>query len=77
MLGIPCLTLRDNTERPATIEYGTNLLAGTRRDQILRAWKRVLESPKRSTMPPLWDGETRHRCHAVLKEYFAGRTAPA
>ncbi len=46
VLGVPCLTLRENTERPITIECGTNRLAGTRKESILRAWRdgtRVIE----------------------------------
>jgi UDP-N-acetylglucosamine 2-epimerase (non-hydrolysing) len=70
VLGVPCLTIRENTERPVTIECGTNRLAGTRKATILRAWAETLASPKNSGTPPLWDGEARVRCHAVLREYF-------
>jgi UDP-N-acetylglucosamine 2-epimerase (non-hydrolysing) len=75
VLGIPCLTLRENTERPSTIEYGTNRLAGTSRESILRTWNEQIAQPKHGTMPPLWDGEARLRCHAVLKQFFSGRVA--
>lgn len=70
VLGVPCLTLRDNTERPVTIECGTNRLAGTKKETILKAWEEMLAAPKRTMMPPLWDGEARFRCHAVLREFF-------
>jgi len=77
VLGVPCLTLRDNTERPVTVEHGTNRLAGTRKSTILEAWNETLRAPKKSGTPPLWDGEARIRCHAVLREYFLGRTGAA
>ena len=69
-LGIPCLTLRDNTERPVTIELGTNLLAGTRRSTILEAWNEMTVRPKVGRIPPLWDGAAAQRCMAVIREYF-------
>ena len=45
-LGVNCLTLRDNTERPATIQFGTNRLAGTRKATILSAWEEVQRSSR-------------------------------
>jgi UDP-N-acetylglucosamine 2-epimerase (non-hydrolysing) len=71
-LGIPCLTIRDNTERPITIEQGTNLLAGTSQRSILAAWRQMREHPKSGRIPPLWDGAAAERCLAVLRSYFAG-----
>jgi UDP-N-acetylglucosamine 2-epimerase (non-hydrolysing) len=61
-LRIPCLTLRENTERPATIEEGTNRLAGTSRESILRAWRESLEAPKVGAQPKYWDGQAAGRC---------------
>jgi len=72
VLGVPCLTLRDNTERPATIECGTNRLAGTSRDSILQAWRQLLADPPKLQKPALWDGQAGPRCHAVLKAHFQG-----
>ena len=69
-LGVPCLTLRNNTERPATIEQGTNMLAGTRTDTILAAWTQMLNQPKTGRTPPLWDGAAAQRCVAALRDYF-------
>jgi len=69
-LGIPCLTLRENTERPVTIEQGTNTLAGVRRNTILAAWNEMLEHPKTGRIPPLWDGAAAARCLTVLHSYF-------
>lgn len=70
-LAIPCLTLRDNTERPVTIEQGTNILAGTRRHTILAAWNEMRTRPRTGRIPPLWDGATGERCIAVFREFFA------
>ncbi len=73
VLGVDCLTLRDNTERPVTIELGTNRLAGTRRDSILAAWRETRKSPKKGQLPPFWDGQAGERCCAVLRKYFLAR----
>lgn len=70
-LGVPCLTLRDNTERPVTIEEGTNLLAGTTRDSILRAWAELQANPRQGRIPALWDGQAAARCRAALREFFS------
>jgi UDP-N-acetylglucosamine 2-epimerase (non-hydrolysing) len=71
VLGVDCLTLRDNTERPVTIELGTNRLAGTRRDSILAAWRETRNSPKKGQLPPLWDGQAGARCCVVLQQFFS------
>ncbi len=73
VLGVPCLTLRENTERPVTIESGTNRLAGTRAESILAAWQASQANPQTGQMPPLWDGEAGKRCVAALKQHFQGR----
>jgi UDP-N-acetylglucosamine 2-epimerase (non-hydrolysing) len=70
VLGVPCLTLRDNTERPSTIEFGTNRLAGTCADTILEAWRATQNAPKRGNIPPFWDGQAGARCHAVLRRFL-------
>jgi UDP-N-acetylglucosamine 2-epimerase (non-hydrolysing) len=69
-LGIPCLTLRENTERPITIQLGTNRLVGTNSENIKRAAFEILEndSPPNAKIPPLWDGRAAERiCDALLK----------
>jgi UDP-N-acetylglucosamine 2-epimerase (non-hydrolysing) len=71
VLGVPCLTLRDNTERPVTITCGTNRLAGTRRETILAAWRDTLAHPGAGTIPPLWDGRAGERCLEILRKHFA------
>jgi UDP-N-acetylglucosamine 2-epimerase (non-hydrolysing) len=67
VLGIPCLTLRTSTERPATITHGTNLLAGVRADGILEAWLSAKTTPRTPRVPPLWDGNAAERIIAVLE----------
>jgi UDP-N-acetylglucosamine 2-epimerase (non-hydrolysing) len=62
VLGIPCLTLRNNTERPITIEMGTNVLVGTDPDRIRQAAGAALSNtPRETKIPPLWDGEAAGR----------------
>ena len=68
-LGIPCLTLRENTERPITIELGTNVLVGTNPEKIKRVASEILEntSTKDKQIPPLWDGHAAERiCDALI-----------
>jgi UDP-N-acetylglucosamine 2-epimerase (non-hydrolysing) len=66
ILGVPCLTLRDNTERPVTITNGTNRLAGTSPDRILAAWASVNGRPASPAVPPMWDGHAADRITDVL-----------
>ena len=70
VLAVKCLTLRENTERPATIEYGTNRLAGTTANSILSAWKDVRGQNLRGSIPPFWDGQAGVRSHAALRKFF-------
>jgi UDP-N-acetylglucosamine 2-epimerase (non-hydrolysing) len=75
-LGIPCLTLRDNTERPITIEQGTNTLTGRDRDRILAAVTDILDSGgKRGRVPELWDGQAATRIADHLAGWLAARHA--
>lgn len=67
-LGVPCVTLRDNTERPITLELGTNVLGGTRRESILKAYRERLEARgTKFSVPPLWDGRAAERIWNVLR----------
>ncbi|HZH31315.1 MAG TPA: UDP-N-acetylglucosamine 2-epimerase (non-hydrolyzing) [Pyrinomonadaceae bacterium] len=66
-LSIPCLTLRDNTERPITITHGTNRLVGTNAASIIDAAFDALDHPRES-LPPLWDGQAADRILNALLE---------
>ncbi len=70
-LGIPCLTLRENTERPVTVTQGSNRLAGATRESILEAWEAHLRAPKTGRVPPLWDGRAASRCVDAIREFLA------
>jgi UDP-N-acetylglucosamine 2-epimerase (non-hydrolysing) len=73
VLGVPCLTLRENTERPATVEHGSNQVVGKDPDTILAAARSVLAKPARRVQrPPLWDGNAAARIVAVLREHLQG-----
>ncbi len=66
-LGIPCLTLRDSTERPVTVSLGTNVLVGRDPDKLRSELSRVLAGQaKKGTIPPLWDGHAGERIAALL-----------
>jgi UDP-N-acetylglucosamine 2-epimerase (non-hydrolysing) len=66
-LGIPCLTVRENTERPITVSMGTNVLVGRDRDKLRSELSRALVGdPKKRTVPPLWDGHAGERIADVL-----------
>ena len=72
VLGIPCLTVRENTERPITIEIGTNILVGTDQRRIREEAERILAGAAREhRVPPLWDGRTAGRIADVLERHFA------
>lgn len=66
-LGVPCLTLRENTERPVTVALGTNQIVGKDPVKILCAARRILGGEVRGfQMPPLWDGHAAERIVSVL-----------
>lgn len=61
-LGVPCITLRDNTERPITVEQGSNTVTGTGRHRVLRAVDEALAGRgKTARRPELWDGQAAER----------------
>jgi len=68
-LGIPCLTLRENTERPITISEGTNLLVGSDKEKIISESKNILEGRGKSgRIPELWDGRASQRIVKIIAE---------
>ena len=67
ILGVPCITLRNNTERPVTVTAGTNVIAGTKPEGILKAWTEVRGRRFGSQTPPLWDGRAAERIADVLE----------
>lgn len=78
ILGVACLTLRQNTERPVTVTMGTNLVVGTNREDIVQAARGQLQkhkcardggnSSRQMSMPPLWDGKAAGRIVNALRE---------
>ncbi len=71
ILGVPCLTLRENTERPVTVTHGTNRIVGTQPESIVAAWRDVRGQRHEPARPPLWDGGAARRIVDVLTR-FAG-----
>ena len=66
-LGVPCVTIRENTERPVTVELGTNYLVGTDPAAILATSAEILSGRgKKGTVPPLWDGHAAERIADIL-----------
>ncbi len=74
ILKVPCLTLRENTERPITAEVGSNQIVGTDPATILAAYRLIMEGKSRSPeTPPLWDGHAAERVAKILVEKLAVR----
>ena len=71
VMGIPCITLRDNTERPETCTIGTNELIGTNPDAIKPALRKLLDGKwKTGSIPELWDGKSSERIVGILLDIF-------
>jgi len=69
VLGVPCLTLRENTERPVTLMEGSNVLVGNSTERILQEATRVLQGNDRAKkVPELWDGKASERIVARLRK---------
>jgi UDP-N-acetylglucosamine 2-epimerase (non-hydrolysing) len=67
-LGVPCLTLRNSTERPVTVTLGTNVLVGEDKNQLTTELKSILDGRgKKGTVPPLWDGHAGERIAEILQ----------
>ena len=71
-LGVPCVTLRENTERPVTVTHGTNVLAGIKPNEILIAFREQEGRKIRVNFPELWDGKAAERIVSALATWFSG-----
>jgi UDP-N-acetylglucosamine 2-epimerase (non-hydrolysing) len=77
-LGVPCLTLRENTERPITVEQGTNTVVGRDHDLIVATVRNILQTGgKRGLVPELWDGRAGERIANHLVHWLAGQAVLA
>ena len=73
-LGVPCITLRENTERPITVSQGTNTIVGTDADKILASYKDIMATGgKGGRVPDLWDGKAAQRIVDVINDWAEGR----
>ena len=71
VLGVPCLTLRENTERPVTITEGTNELVGVKTENILNAALKILDGEsKAGRIPKFWDGKASNRIMDAISKSF-------
>ncbi len=72
VMGVPCITLRNNTERPETVTIGTNVLVGDSEEKFVLAMQNLLsDNWKESHIPPLWDGKTAERILDIILNKFA------
>ena len=70
VLGVPCITLRENTERPVTCEIGTNQVVGNDPARVLDAYRKVASGAAgHGTVPPLWDGRAAERIVDILRRW--------
>ncbi len=72
-LGIPCVTVRENTERPVTVESGTNVVAGTKKEKVREAIRRQLRRKSGAAMPKNWDGKAAARIVDILIQTHSSR----
>jgi UDP-N-acetylglucosamine 2-epimerase (non-hydrolysing) len=73
ILQVPCLTLRENTERPITAEIGSNRIVGTQPENIIAAYREIVSGKARKgSIPPKWDGKAAQRIAKILVEQFGG-----
>ena len=77
VIGVPCVTLRNSTERPVTVEQGTNTIVGQDRAQILTVVNNVLDNGgKKGRVPELWDGKAAERIKRIMNEWLRQHRAP-
>lgn len=68
-LGIPCITMRENTERPVTVTAGTNTITGSNTKKLIRAYRSIMNGTyKKGHIPKYWDGKAAKRIVKILKE---------
>jgi UDP-N-acetylglucosamine 2-epimerase (non-hydrolysing) len=72
VLRIPCITLRENTERPVTVRQGSNIVAGTDKERILAAFRLQRQAKMRRTRPRLWDGRASQRIVDIIVSTLSG-----
>jgi UDP-N-acetylglucosamine 2-epimerase (non-hydrolysing) len=69
VMGIPCMTLRDSTERPETVTIGTNEMVGTNPENIIPFLRKMTSGKwKKGSIPQLWDGKTSERIVNIISE---------
>jgi UDP-N-acetylglucosamine 2-epimerase (non-hydrolysing) len=74
-LGVPCITLRENTERPITVEEGTNTITGSDPDKIINCFNDVMTTGgKAGHIPELWDGKTAERIASIISNWAVHNT---
>jgi UDP-N-acetylglucosamine 2-epimerase (non-hydrolysing) len=72
ILKVPCITLRENTERPVTVTIGSNQVAGTDTEKIVTAYKNAISGNYREPQtPPLWDGQAAERIVSIFERLFS------
>ena len=67
-LGVPCVTIRENTERPITVQIGTNVIAGTKKENIIKAYSESIEKTRHASVPEKWDGKASERIWEALMD---------
>jgi UDP-N-acetylglucosamine 2-epimerase (non-hydrolysing) len=73
-LGVPCVTLRENTERPVTVRHGTNVIAGTSAEGIQSTISSQIGRKRQTSIPERWDGKAAERIVSILTEKVVAKT---
>jgi len=73
-LGIPCITMRDNTERPITVEVGSNYLIGLNISEVIKVGNNIINGKMKShAIPELWDGHAAERIVKIIVDYLENK----